>query len=558
MTAPSENAARPDTDHDVLVVGAGFAGLRALHHLRDEKGLRVHVVEAGDDVGGTWYWNTYPGARVDIESLEYSYAFDEALQQEWDWPERYAAQPDVLAYMQHVADRLDLRRDITFGTRVASLVYDETAGVWELTTDGGKTLRSRYAVTAVGFLSAAYLPDIPGRDSFGGQLVHSGQWPREGVDFAGKRVGIVGTGATGIQMIPRIAEQAGSLTVFQRSPMWAVPLQNVPMPPEYQARIKARYPELRRREHEESFAGNFLVDFDLRPLETRKAVEATPEEREEEYEFRWRSGGLCFYMSFSDLLFDPAANDTLREFFERKIRGIVRDQKTADTLIPTDHPPLTKRLAGETGYWEAFNRDDVHLVDTKADPIAEITPTGVRLESGAEHELDIIVFATGFDAGTGSLTRIDIVGRDGTTLADAWSEGARTLHGLTVERFPNLFMLDGPQSPAAFFSPPLLSDYQSQLIGKIIDRLDADGVRAIEPDPTAVQAWTELVDGITDTTLLTRANSWWLGANIPGKPRQSLYFLGGFPMYRDASSAPLEDGFAGYVLDGAPAAAAAS
>jgi cation diffusion facilitator CzcD-associated flavoprotein CzcO len=539
---------------DVLIVGAGFAGLRALHVLRG-RGLSVHLVEAGDDVGGTWYWNRYPGARVDIESLEYSYSFDEDLQQEWEWPERYAAQPDVLRYLQHVADRLDLRRDITFGRRAESFVYDEAAALWTATTDHGERWTCRYLVPAVGFLSTAYLPQIPGIDAFGGQLVHTGRWPHEGVDVTGKRVAIVGTGATGVQLIPHLAADAASLTVLQRSPMWTVPLQNIPMPEEYQTRIKAQYAELRRRELEESFAGNFLVDFDLRPSETRKALEVTPEERRAEYDFRWGSGGLCFYMSFADLLFDQAANDTLRDYLATRVREIVRDPATADLLIPTDHPPLTKRLCCDNGYFEAFNRDNVALVDTKADPIAAITPTGVRLESGAEHDVDVLIFATGFDAGTGSLTRLNIVGREGRTLADHWADGARTHLGLMSDGFPNLFLLDGPLSPAAFFSPPLLSDYQSQLVARIIERLDAEGTRALEPDPDAVTAWMTHVDDICAMTLLPKAKSWWLGANIPGKPRQFLYYLGGFPEYRRRCELILDDGFAEYRRDRRAAAA---
>ena len=533
------------TEVDILIVGAGFAGLRALHVMRGH-GYRTHVIEAGADVGGTWYWNSYPGARVDIESLEYSYAFDEALQQEWEWPERYAAQPEVLRYLRHVADRLDLRRDITLARRAESFVYDEGTATWFVMTDHGERWRCRYLIPAVGFLSTAYLPRIPGIDTFRGQLVHTGQWPHEGVDFTGKRVGIVGTGSTGVQLIPRIAEKAASMTVFQRSPMWAVPLQNMPMPEEYQRRIKAQYAELRRREYEESFAGNFLVDFDLRPSETRKALEVTLDERAAEYEFRWRAGGLSYYMSFADLLFDQAANDTLREFLERKIREIVKDPATADKLIPADHPPLTKRLCCESGYWEAFNEDNVELVDTKADPIVEITATGVKLGSGAEHEVDLLVFATGFDAGTGSLTRLNIVGRGGRTLAEHWSSGARTHLGLMSDGFPNMFLLDGPLSPAAFFSPPLLSDYQAQLLARVIDRLEAEGTREIEPDSAAVEDWMAHVNDVFSMTLLTKANSWWRGANIPGKPRQFLYYLGGFPEYRRRCELVLDGDLAEY------------
>lgn len=554
MSQPTVTESAPRTV-DVLVVGAGFSGLRALHLMR-EKGYSTALIEAGDDVGGTWYWNSYPGARVDIESLEYSYAFEETLQQDWEWPERYAAQSDVLRYLQHVADRFDLRRDITFGQRVQSCTFDDASSTWLVTTDRGELWRARYLIPAVGFLSTPYVPQIPGMDSFDGELVHSAQWPTHGVDFTGKRVAIVGTGSTGVQLIPQIAAQAESLTVLQRSPMWVVPLKNVPMPGEYQSRIKARYPELRRRELDESFAGNLLVNFDLRSSETRSALAVTAEEREAEYDFRWEAGGLSYYTSFADLLFNQEANDTLREYLVRRISSLVDDPAVADQLIPTDHPPLTKRLCCETGYYDAFNRDNVHLVNTKADPIAEITPTGVRLASGATHDVDVLVFATGFDAGTGSLTRLNITGPGGRTLAEHWSQGARTHLGLMSDAFPNMFFLAGPLSPGGFFSPPLQSDYQVQLIGRILDRLGERGVDAIEPDPAAVEAWMGVVDGIFHMTLLPQAQSWWRGANIPGKPDQFLYFLGGFAAYRDQCELMFSAGLQGFLLDGSPSAVA--
>lgn len=548
MNQTTDTAAAATTV-DVLVIGAGFSGLRALHHMR-EKGYRTHLIEAGNDVGGTWFWNSYPGARVDIESLEYSYAFDDDLQQEWEWPERYAAQTDVYRYLQHVADRFELRRDITFGQRVLTCTWDEGSSTWSVVTDTGEHWRARFLIPAVGFLSTPYVPQIAGIDSFTGELVHSSQWPAGGIDFTGKRVAIIGTGSTGVQLIPQIAKTAASLTVLQRSPMWVVPLQNAPMSPAYQARIKARYSELRRRELDESFAGNLLVDFELRSSETRSALEVTPAEREAEYDFRWQAGGLSLYTSFADLLFNQDANNTLRVYLERKVRSLIDDPETAEKLIPTDHPPLTKRLCCETGYYDAFNRDNVHLVDTKADPITEITPTGVRLASGTTVDVDVLLFATGFDAGTGSLTRLGISGVGGVSLAEHWSDGARTHLGLMSDAFPNLFFLAGPLSPGGFFSPPLQSDYQVQVIARIIDHLDKQGSRSIEPESAAVQRWMAQVDAIYNATLLPKARSWWSGANIPGKPRQFLYFLGGFAAYRDACEHMLAEGLTEYHRDG--------
>jgi cyclohexanone monooxygenase len=534
---------------DVAIIGVGFAGLQALYHLRAQ-GLRVRAFDEANDVGGTWYWNRYPGARVDVESLEYDWAFNEEIRAEWRWTERYSAQPEVLRYLQYVADRLDLRKDISFGTGIESLVLDEDEMVWNVNTRGGERVRARFVVAAVGFLSAPNVPDIPGIEDFQGQRVHTGRWPHEGIDFTGKRVGVLGTGATAVQVTPRVAEQAASVSVLQRSPMWCVPLRNMPMPPEYADKVNADFAELRRREIEESFGGFVLVGFEMGAAEKRRAMDVSAQERETDYEMRWQSGGLCFYMSFRDLLTDERANDTLREFFERKIREIVDDPATADALIPDDHPPLTKRLCGESGYYEAFNRDNVHLVNVRADPIARFTPEGVELESGARHELDVLLLATGFDAGTGPLTtHMTVAGRGGTTLKEYWVQGARTHLGLMCHGFPNLFMFDGPQSPAAFFSPPLLTDYQSRFVGRVIERLDEAGARSLEPRPEAVAEWSAYVDEFAAQTLLPRANSWWMGANIPGKPRQCLYYLGGFPEYRRRCEYILDSDFADHQLD---------
>ncbi len=433
-------------DYDVVVVGAGFAGLNALHRLRAH-GLSVRVLEAASGVGGTWYWNRYPGARVDIESLEYSYAISEELQQEWRWPERYSEQPDVLRYLEWVADRLDLRKDIQFETHITSAELDAASGRWTLTTEGGEQLRCRWCVMAVGFLSATHWPDIPGFDRFGGDLVHTGAWPQDGIDLSGRRVGVIGAGATTVQLLPRIAPQSGHVTLFQRTPNWCFPMHNMPMPEDYEAYVKSIYPELRAIEQAHRGPGAVLVGFQVRLPSDTKVFDVTPEAREQEYEARWSDCALHIAGSFSDLLTDKAANDTLRDFLERKIRSIVDDPATAELLIP-DHPPITRRPCGESGYYEAFNRDNVSLVDAASDPISEITPTGVRLASGAEHYLDVLISATGFDAGTGGLTRVDIRGRDGRSLKEYWEDGARTHLGLMSHGFPNMFFINAVQSPS--------------------------------------------------------------------------------------------------------------
>jgi cation diffusion facilitator CzcD-associated flavoprotein CzcO len=545
MAADASNA----PEFDVVVVGAGFAGLNALYRLR-EHGLSVRVLESASGVGGTWYWNRYPGARVDIESLEYSYAISEELQQEWRWPERYSEQPDVLRYLEWVADRLDLRKDIQFDTHIASAVFDPATARWTLTTDDGQQLRCTWCVMAVGFLSATHWPDIPGFDTFEGDLVHTGAWPQDGIDLGDRKVGIIGAGATTVQLLPRIAPQTGHVTLFQRTPNWCFPMRNMPMPEDYEAYVKSIYPEIRALEHAHRGPGVVLVGFQVRLPADTKVFDVTPEEREQEYEARWADCALHIAGSYSDLLTDKAANDTLRDFLERKIRSIVKDPATAELLIP-DHPPITRRPCGESGYYEAFNRDNVSLVDAAADPIVEVTPTGVRLASGAEHELDVLISATGFDAGTGGLTRVDIRGRDGRSLKQYWEDGARTHLGLMSNGFPNMFFINAVQSPSAFFSPPLLADYQIGCITRMIDELAATGATTVEPTRDAESAWVDHVNEIVAATLLPMANSWWMGANIPGKPRQVVAYAAGFPAYQAHAEAALADGLRDYVLDGA-------
>jgi cyclohexanone monooxygenase len=401
---------------------------------------------------------------------------------------------------------------------------------------------------AVGFLSATHWPDIPGFDRFQGVLVHTGAWPQDGVDLTGRRVGVIGAGATTVQLVPRIAPQTGHLTVFQRTPNWCFPMNNMPMPANYESYVKSIYPEVRRHEQEQRGAGVVLVGFQVRLPSSTKVFDVPAEEREREYEARWADCALHIGGSFSDLMTDEKANDTLREFLERKIRSIVKDPNVANLLIPTNHPPFTRRPCGESGYYEAFNRDNVTLVDAKSDPIAEITPDGLTLESGAHFSLDVLVCATGFDAGTGGLTRIDIRGRGGASLKEHWSSGARTHLGMMSAGFPNIFFLNAVQSPSAFFSPPLLGDYQIRCIVRMIDELAAAGTDTIEPDPAAEAAWVDHVDAVVSATLLPRANSWWMGANIPGKPRRVVAYAGGFPEYRRRAEVALDNGLQEYVL----------
>jgi len=524
----------------VIIVGAGFAGLNALYRIREE-GWSVRVLEGAGGVGGTWYWNRYPGARVDIESLEYSYAFSEELQDEWEWPERYSEQPDVLRYLEWVADRLDLRRDIELDTHVAAAHFDERTMTWLVRTEDGRELRTTYCIMAVGFLSATHWPDIPGFDRFRGQLVHTGAWPREGVPLRERKVGVIGAGATTVQLVPRIAPEVGHLTVFQRTPNWCFPMNNMPMPKEYERYVKSIYPEVRREEYANRGAGVVLVGFELKRPQHRSVFDVSDEEREQIFEQFWADCALHVGGAFSDLMTDVRANDTLREFLERKIRSIVKDPRTAERLIPKNHPPFTRRPCGEHGYYEAFNRDNVSLVDALDDPIVEIIETGLRLQSGAEHELDVLISATGFDAGTGGLTRVDIRGRDDRILKEQWEHGASTHLGMMSSGFPNLFFLNAVQSPSAFFSPPLLGDYQIRCIVRMIHEIERHGAAAIEPRPEAEQAWVGHVNEVVEATLLPMANSWWMGANIPGKPRQVVAYAGGFPEYERRAELALQD-----------------
>jgi cyclohexanone monooxygenase len=533
-TAPQPAAA---PDFDAVVVGAGFAGLYSLHKLRGQ-GLRVRVYEAGDGVGGTWFWNRYPGARVDIQSLEYSYQFDEDLQQSWSWSERYAPQGELLTYANHVADRFALWPDIQLNTRVAGAHFDDAAGLWRVTTDQGDDVTARFVVMATGCLSSANTPDFPGLGSFQGRTFHTGRWPKDPVDFTGRRVGVIGTGSSAIQSIPIIAAQAAHLTVFQRTANYSVPAHNGPIPEPVLQDVKGRYADFRAANNNTALG----ADWDYR---TDLAMDATPEEREREYESRWARGGLSFYGSYADLLIDPAANNTAAEFIRRKIRQIVKDPATAELLCPTAALGC-KRICVDTGYYDTYNRPNVTLVDVRSAPIAEITPTGLRTTE-ASYALDDTVYATGFDAMTGALTRMDIRGVGGTLLKDAWAEGPKTYLGLCVAGFPNLFIIAGPGSPSVLTNMLPSIEQHVNWIGRTIDDLRAQGLKRIEAQPAAQDAWVAHVNETAAPTILPHCNSWYLGANIPGKPRVFMPYLG-FAPYVEKCEAVVAAGYEGFAM----------
>jgi cyclohexanone monooxygenase len=524
---------------DAIIVGAGFAGLYALHRLRG-LGFSVRVFEAGDGVGGTWYWNRYPGARCDVESMDYSYSFSDELQQEWRWTERYASQPEILSYINHVADRFDLRRDIQLSTRVTRAVYDEAASRWTLETGRGDRVSARFCIMATGCLSDAQVPDISGRETFAGRWYHTGHWPHEGVDFSGQRVAVIGTGSSAIQSIPIIAGQARHLFVFQRTPNYSVPARNGPLDREYERSVKANYADFRRQARESRIG--FVVE---RSGDSALAVSA--EERQREYEKRWTRGGLGFAATYVDLLTNQAANDTAATFFRDKIRGIVRDPTIAEAVTPRDYPLGTKRLCVDTEYYATFNRDNVTLVDLRKTPIAAITPKGVRT-SEREYAVDSLVFATGFDAMTGALLKIDIRGRGGHTLAEKWEGGPRTYLGLAIAGFPNLFTITGPGSPSVLSNMIVSIEQHVDWIAECLAHLRARGHAAIEATVEAEDAWVAHVNDVGHMTLYPLAKSWYMGANVPGKPRVFMPYIGGVGVYREKCDAVAAAGYAGFRL----------
>jgi cation diffusion facilitator CzcD-associated flavoprotein CzcO len=528
---------------DVVVVGAGFGGLYALHKFRSQ-GKLVRAFEAAPDVGGTWYFNRYPGARCDVESVDYCYSFSDELQQEWTWTEKYATQAEILAYLRWVADKLQLRRDIKFDTCVTSATLDEQTMRWTVTTDAGDSVEARFVVMATGPLSAAMTPDFAGLDTFAGPIYHTAHWPHGSIDFTGKRVAVIGTGSSGIQSIPIIAEQAELLYVFQRTPNYSVPAGNRPLLAHEVADIKANYAE-RRRMSWRSGGGSPHV------AHPKLTMEATPDERRAAFEKRWELGGVLFSKTFSDQMISPAANEEARKFYEEKVRAVIDDPEVADLLIPDDHPIGTKRICTDSHYFQTFNRDNVTLVSVRTSPIISIDKTGINT-SDAHYDIDALVLATGFDAMTGALAKIDIVGRGGQKLADDWADGPRTYLGLGVDGFPNLFLVSGPGAPAVLANMVLHAEAHVNWIADAIDYLENYGYAAIEPTPDAVDNWREECAQRAQATLFTQANSWYLGANVPGKPRVFMLFLGGFGAYLDICNDVAAAGYKGFDLLKAP------
>ncbi|TFV57840.1 NAD(P)/FAD-dependent oxidoreductase [Mycobacterium sp. PS03-16] len=524
---------------DAVVVGAGFAGLYALHKLR-EQGLTVRVFEAAPDVGGTWYYNRYPGARCDVESVDYCFSFSEELQQEWTWTEKYATQGEILRYINWVTDKLDLRRGITFNTRVTSAVLDEDSLRWTVTTDTGTVVTARFCIMATGPLSAALTPRFDGLETFDGAIYHTADWPHEDVDFTGKRVAVIGTGSSGIQSIPIIAEQAEQLYVLQRTPNYSVPAGNRPLTAEDVAEVKATYDE-RRRLSWQSGGGSPHI------AHPKLTMEVSDEERRAAFEKRWQLGGVLFSKTFRDQMIDPAANEEARKFYEEKIRSVIDDPEVAELLIPNDHPIGTKRICTDTNYFQTFNRPNVKLVSVRKTPIKSIDPDGINT-SDAHYGVDVIVLATGFDAMTGALGKMTIAGRGGETLRDDWRDGPRTYLGLGVDGFPNLFIVSGPGAPAVLANMVLHAEAHVNWIADCIRYLDDHGYAAIEATEQAVDDWGAELARRADATLFTQANSWYMGANVPGKPRVFMLFIGGFGVYLDICAEVADAGYKGFAL----------
>ncbi|MGE0230762.1 MAG: flavin-containing monooxygenase [Flavobacteriaceae bacterium] len=526
---------------DVIIVGAGFGGIYALHKMR-QLGLAARVLEQGDDIGGTWYWNRYPGARCDVESMQYSYSFSDEIAQEWEWKELYATQPEIQAYIKFVADKLKLHDGIQLNTRVTAARFDENNKRWTVTTDKGETYEARFCIMATGCLSVPLVPQIPGVSDFGGEVYMTSSWPKEGVEVSGKRVGLVGTGSSGIQITPRLAEKAAELHVFQRTPNYSIPAQNRPLDRNYVDIWKKNYPERRK-------VARMARNNTMNSPGQRSGTEVTPAQFKAELESRWASGGIGFMYAFTDITTNRKVNEMTSEFVRSKIREIVRDPKKAAILAPANYPIGAKRICVDTDYFETFNRDNVFLHDIKADPIKMVDKDGIVLEGGEKVGIDILVLATGFDAMTGALNRIDIRGLGGKAMRDKWEHGPLTYLGLMVAGFPNMFIVAGPQSPSVFTNMVTSIEQHVDWIGDTLKKMDAEGKKTIDADEKAEEAWVRHVAEVADRTLIIEGvNSWYTGANIPGKPRVITPYLGGAVVYMDKLNEATKKGFEGFKL----------
>jgi cyclohexanone monooxygenase len=538
------------TTVDALIIGAGFAGMYMLHSLTNS-GLDVLVLEEGDGVGGTWYWNRYPGARCDVPSVEYSYSFSDELQQAWEWSSKYSTQPEILEYANHVADRFDLRRHIRFGERVMSATYQEKSKVWHVATSPGNRYEARYCVMATGSISSINKPKFAGIDSFKGDWYITGRWPHENVDLSGKSVGIIGTGSTGVQAIPVIAEKAKHLTVFQRTANYTIPANNGPLDPEEIKEVKDNYQSIRERQRQ-TRAGIMvrvskdLIHYDALDMGTKSALEVSEEERTKEYQKRWDTGFHGFLTGYTDIGFNEDANETAAEFVRSKIREIVKDPSTAEILSPKNAIGC-KRLCADTNYFETYNRDNVSLIDVNQTPIETLVPEGIKT-SEKVFDLDVVIFAIGFDALTGALTSIDITGKKGKKLTDKWADGPRSYLGLSVEGFPNMFTITGPGSPSVLGNMMVAIEQHVEWIAQCINDMESLGKTEIEADTVAEDEWMDHVENLASQTLRYSCNSWYLGANVPGKKRVFMPYIGGYDVYRKRCSEIASEGYSGFTL----------
>jgi len=523
--------------YDAVVIGAGFAGMYMLHRLR-QLGMSARVYEAGDNVGGTWFWNCYPGARCDVESMQYSYSFMEDLQQEWVWSERYPSQSEILNYINHVADRLDLRRDIQCNTRVSAAHFAPDSKLWSIITEHGERVQARFVITATGCLSAARVPDIAGLDSFQGKWYHTGQWPKHEVDFSGQHVAVIGTGSSGIQLIPQLAKQASSLTVFQRTANFSIPAWNRPLPLEEQNAWKAQYAQY--REQARHTRSGILYDYS-----NRATTEVSQEERNAEYERRWAKGGANFTHAFNDLFSNSGSNELASEFVRTKIRGIVHDPQVAELLCPKDHAIGTKRICVDTNYYATFNLPHVQLVDLRQQAIQHIDPQGIQT-AAKHHGFDSIVFATGYDAITGAIEEIDIRNHLGETLNDKWKKGPRTYLGLMTEGFPNLMFITGPGSPSILSNVIVSIEQHVDFIARILQHMQTERKTFVQTDLFFEDHWVDHLEALAAKTLFADTNSWYTGANIPGKPKVFVPYIGGVGTYRALCEDIICEGYRGF------------